>query len=225
VQRPADGAAKLIQIELLRGGSEVAFGIEIGVARKLEERAVNVVGAGFCGDEHRRSGARAVFRRVGVGENLELLNVVDRRENADATRSQFVVVDAIEKPVGAVGTRAAYREREGTTRGHLAVTAGSEKAVGVGLGRRAGGEGRELNEIASIQRQLRYLLRGDDLTERRIGCLDNYGVACYCNGSDYRGRCERKIEFACFVDLQMEIFGCSALKARRVDVHGVGADR
>src|SRR5580658_2240464 len=114
---PADGTAKLVQIELFRGGGEVALGIEVGIARKLVERAVKVVGSGFGGHQHGWSGAGAVFSRVSVGENLELLNVVDRGEDADAARGQLVVVDAIQKPIRAVGTGAAHREREGTARG------------------------------------------------------------------------------------------------------------
>ena len=80
---------------------------------------------------------------------------------ADTASRQFAIVDSIQQPVCAVGTGAADRSREGTACGHLAVAAGSEKAVGVGLCRCAGGEGGELNEITPIQGELRYLLRGD----------------------------------------------------------------
>ena len=36
---------------------------------------------------------------------------------------------------------------------------------------------------------------------------------------------ERKVEFARFIHLQMQIFGFGALKARRIDVHCVDPDR
>ena len=42
---PTDGAAKLVQIELRSCGVKVAFGVEVSVANKLEERSVEVVGA------------------------------------------------------------------------------------------------------------------------------------------------------------------------------------
>jgi hypothetical protein len=61
-----------------------------------------------------------------------------------------------------------------------------------------------LNEIAAIQRQLRHLLRGDDLAERWIGCLDSNGITGNGNRSDYRGGNQRKIEFAGFVDLEIK---------------------
>ena len=41
----ADGAAKLVQVELFAGGGEVALGIEIGIAQKFVERPVKVVGS------------------------------------------------------------------------------------------------------------------------------------------------------------------------------------
>ena len=36
----AERSAKLVEVELLSGGCEVAAGIELGVAEKLEERSV-----------------------------------------------------------------------------------------------------------------------------------------------------------------------------------------
>jgi hypothetical protein len=162
----ANGAAKLVQVEFFRGGGKVALGIEIGIAHKFVERPVNVVGPGFCGDQHGGSGAGTVFGGVSVGKNLEFLNVIDRGENADTPCGQFVIVDAIEQPVCAVGTGATDRQREGTACGHLTARGGGEKAVGVRFRRSAGGERGELNEIATIQGELRHLLRGDDLAER-----------------------------------------------------------
>ena len=91
-----------------------------GVAQELEQRPVKVVGAAFGGHQHRGSGAGAVLRGVVIGQNFELLNVVDGGEGADTAGGQFVVVDAIEKPVGAVGAGAADGEGEGTAGGDFA---------------------------------------------------------------------------------------------------------
>ena len=182
--RAAHRAAKLVQVELLRGVGKVALGIEIGIAHKLEERAVKIVGPGFGCDQHGGTGARSVFGGVGVGQHLELLNVIDRGKDADSARSQFVVVDAVQQPVRAVGPRAADRQRERTARGHLAVAAGGEKAIGVGLRRCARRERGELHEVAAIQGQLRHLLRGDDLAERWIGSFNRDRVAGDGHGGD-----------------------------------------
>ena len=83
-----------------------------------------------------------------------------------------------------------------------------------------------MNEIAAIQGQLRHLLRGDDLAERWIGCLNRHDVITRnCHGGDYGGGYERKVEFASFIDLKFQIFGFSALKSRGIDVYGVDPDR
>src|SRR5580658_8122985 len=171
----ANGTAKLVQIELFRRGGEEALGIERSVAQKLEQRSVKVVGPGFCGDQHGRSGAGPVLGGVVVSQNLEFLNVIDRGKSSDAAGSQFVVVHTIQDPVGAVGTRAANGEREGAARGDLAAGSRSEKAIGVRLRRCSGSESGELNEIAAIQRELGDLLRVDDLAEGRIGGFYRYG--------------------------------------------------
>src|SRR5580700_7663078 len=105
--RTSDGTAKLVQIELFWRGGEEALGIERGVAEELEQRAVEVIRAGFSCDQDGGPCARAVLGGVVVGQNLEFLNVVNRRKSPDTARRQFVVVHAIQNPIGAVGARAA----------------------------------------------------------------------------------------------------------------------
>src|SRR5271155_4455398 len=98
-------SAKLVQVELFFGRSEKALGIEIGVAEVLIERSVQLVGARFCGNQHGRTRARTVFRRVVIGQNLEFLDGVDGRQNCNSARAELVVVDVIEQPVGALHAR------------------------------------------------------------------------------------------------------------------------
>ena len=105
----ANGAAKIVQVELLPRGGEVAVGIERGVAQKFVEGPVKVVGPGFCGDQHGGSGPGTVFGRIGVGQDLEFLNAIDGGENGDTARSEFVIVDAIQQPVCGVGAGATDR--------------------------------------------------------------------------------------------------------------------
>src|SRR5580658_1060470 len=105
--RAADGTAELVQIELFWRGGEEALGIERGIAEELEQGAVEIVGAGFRGDQYCGSSAGAVFGGVIVGQNFEFLNVVNRGKSPDTARRQFVVVYAIQNPIGAVGARAA----------------------------------------------------------------------------------------------------------------------
>src|SRR5580658_1235660 len=90
--RTADGSAKLVEIELFWRGGEEALGIERGVAEELEQRPVEVVGAGFSCDQYRGSSAGAVLGGVVVRQDLEFLNVVNRRKSPDTAGRQFIVV-------------------------------------------------------------------------------------------------------------------------------------
>src|SRR5580698_1419151 len=90
--RAADGTAELVQIELFWRGGEEALGIERGVAEELEQRPVEVVGAGLSCDQYCGSSARAVLGGVVVGQNFEFLNIVNRRKSPDTAGRQFVVV-------------------------------------------------------------------------------------------------------------------------------------
>ena len=111
----------------------------------------NAVGSGFCGHKHRRTRARAIFRRVVVGENLEFLDGVDGRQDSDSAAGELVVVIAVEQPVGALRSRSTYGERVGSAGGDFAAGAAVEEAVGIGFLGGARGESCQLNEIASVQ--------------------------------------------------------------------------
>src|SRR5580692_7295689 len=177
---------------------------------------MEVVGAGFRGDQHGGSGACAVLGGVVVGQNFEFLNVIDRGKSADTSGCQFVVVYAIQDPVGAVRARAADREREGAARGHFTAGGGREKAIGVRLRRCAGGESGELDEVAAVQRKLRDLFRVDDLAEGGIGGFYRYGGSGHFYRRGNRGRCERKVQFARFFDLQAQILVLDGLKTLKL---------
>src|SRR5260221_4824603 len=99
---------------------------------------MELIPAGLGGDKNGGAGAESEFSGVVVGQNLELLNRIDGRENANATGSQFVVVISVEDPVGGVGARAANRERERPAGGDFTARAAVDEAVGIGLLRGAG---------------------------------------------------------------------------------------
>ncbi len=100
----ADGAAELVQVELGGCLRKVVPGIQVGIAHKFEERPVKGIGPGLCADQHGRTRSCTVLGGVGVGQNLELLNVVDRGEDADTARGEFVIIDAIQQPISTVRT-------------------------------------------------------------------------------------------------------------------------
>ncbi len=100
VDRATQRSAKLVQIELLRRLSEVLIGIELGVAEELKQRSVPLVRSGLGRHQNSGPGALTVFSRVFIGEDLEFLDVVDRREDRDTAFIQLVVIVAVEQPVG-----------------------------------------------------------------------------------------------------------------------------
>jgi len=79
--------AKLIQIELFRGGCVKALGVQIGVSQELEKRAVENRWFPTCWSLE-QSVPRVCHtpRRVVIGKDLELLNGVDRRQKSRSRR-------------------------------------------------------------------------------------------------------------------------------------------
>ena len=209
---------------LLRGG-EVALGVESGVAHKFEEGSVKVVGPGFCGDQHGWSGSGAVFGGVGVGQDLELLNVIDGGKNGDAAGGQLVVVDAIQQPVVLLG-REPPTDSEKEPRAATSLLAAEVKKL-LGLVSAVA----PAVSVASCTKSRPFKGSCDTCCEVMTWPSDGLVVSTATASPetatvvDYGGGHERKIEFAGFIDLEMQIFGFGALKARRIDVHGVGSDR
>ena len=142
--------------------------------RNSKSAPVELVASRFRGDQNRRAAARSPFRRVVVGEDLELLDRVDRRQNRDGAGRQFVVVVAIQQPIGAIGARAAHRQRIRAARGRFAARAAIEKAVRIGFLRGARRQRGKLNEVAAVQRQIGHLLGRDHLTESGVRRLNRY---------------------------------------------------
>ena len=103
LQRAAQRASELIQIEFLRRGSEEAACVQVCIAEELEQRPVEVIGPRLSRHQNGRTGACPIFRGVVKGQDLEFLDGIDGRENGDAARGQFVVVVAVEQPICAVG--------------------------------------------------------------------------------------------------------------------------
>src|SRR5271165_5759183 len=185
---------------------------------------METVGAVLGGDKDGGSRAAAVLRGVIVGEDFKFLDVVDGGKGADTAGGQFVVVHAVEEPIGAIRAGAADGQGERTTGGDLAGRgAGIEKTAGIGLGSGAGGEGGELHEVSSVQRQLGDFLRSDNLAEGGIGGFNGDGGGGDFHGGGLRGGRQGEIELAGFVDLQAQVFGDSRLKTGEVDLDSIDA--
>src|SRR5258708_18399507 len=102
---------------------------------------------------------------------MEFLDAIEARGNADTAGSKFVVVIAVEQPVGAVGAGAANRERVRAACGNFAAWAAIDKAARIGFLRGAWRERGKLHEIAAVQGGLRDLLSGDPAAEGAVGGL------------------------------------------------------
>jgi len=105
-----------------------------GIPEKTRKASREIVGCPFLVLED--GGARAAARigRSSCRSDLEFPNVVDGRKSADTTGGQFVVVDAVEKPIGAVRRDPRRRARRNRGRRPHWRRSGIEETVGIGLG-------------------------------------------------------------------------------------------
>src|SRR5258708_40135094 len=127
---------------------------------------------------------------------MEFLDAIEARGNADTAGSKFVVVIAVEQPVGAVGAGTANRERVRAACGNFAAWAAIEKAARIGFLRGAWRERGKLHEIAAVQGELRDFLRGDHLAESGVGGLHGNSVRDNFDCGGNRGGIVSKIQFA-----------------------------
>src|SRR5208282_2158133 len=200
LKRSTQCPAKLIQIELLFRQCKSALRIEIGIAEELEQRSMQFVRSRLRGYQNRRTCACTVLGRVVIGQNLEFLDSVNRRQDRDAARGQFIIVDTIEQPIRFLCPRTANREGIRSARRDFAARASVEEAVWVGFLSCAGSQRRKLNEVASVQGKVRYLLGGDDLSEGGVRGLDGYFGGADFNRRGNRRWVEREIDFALFIN-------------------------
>src|SRR5579871_3617667 len=107
LNRSAQCCAKLVEVELLTSRGEVATRVQLRVAEEFEYRSVQLVSSRLALDQNGRTRAGSELGRVVVRENLEFLNRIDRRQNADTAGGEFVVVHAVEEPVRALRARSA----------------------------------------------------------------------------------------------------------------------
>ena len=84
--------------------------IQFRISEEFKQRTMKLVRTRLRGYQDGWTRARPPLCRVVVGQNLELLDGVNRRQDRDAACSQLVVVIAIEQPVRALGSRAPNRE-------------------------------------------------------------------------------------------------------------------
>src|SRR4029077_16103789 len=113
----------------------------------------------------------------------------------------------------------------GATGRHFAARAVVEEAERVGFLRYARRQGGQLNEVASVQREVRYLLGRDHLAKGGGRGFDgDFGGADF-NHRRNRRRVEREIDLALFVDLQADVLLLSGLETLGLHSDGVSRHR
>ena len=125
--------------------------IEVGVTEELEDAPMELIASRFRGHQNRGTAARSPFRRVIVGEHLKFLDRVNRRQDRDSARRQFVVIVAVQQPIRTIRARSAHRQRIGTAGGRFAAGAAVKEAVRIGFLRYARRKRGKLHEVAAVQ--------------------------------------------------------------------------
>ena len=165
--RASDRRSELVLPELgflcLGAVGEESRRVEVVVSHELEDRSVNLVGAGLRHDVHVGPGGGAEFGGRDVGLDPELLNCVDRGLHAESLEERLVVVDSIQRVVVSFAPQSADRDR---------------CPVGLESGHRAGARDSsrdqhgQLGEATSVERQLDDLLVVDGRRHRRTVGLE-----------------------------------------------------
>src|SRR5258708_3712305 len=135
----------------------------------------------FCGYKNGWACASAELRRIVVGENLEFLDGIDGGQNGDTAAGKFIVVDAVQKPICALGARTADGKGVGSTGRDFAAWSAIEETTRVRLLRRTGREGGELDEITAVQRQIGNLFGRNDLAQTWIRGFNRDFAGAYLN--------------------------------------------
>src|SRR5438067_1722276 len=79
-----ESSTELVEVELLLrliDTKGIAVRVQLGIAEEFEQRSVKLIATGFGSDQHGRTCTRAEFRRIGVSENFEFLDRINRRQN------------------------------------------------------------------------------------------------------------------------------------------------
>ena len=152
--------------------------VQAVVAEELVGRAVQVVGAGLGGDGDGGPGGAPVLRGVGAGDDLELLDRVDRRAGDLARQLLHVLRDAVvvhpvEQEVVLQRAGAVHVDAPGAAEG------GAAPLLGVAVALHAGHERQQVVPVADRERKPRDRGLLDDRAERRLLGVDHAAAALH----------------------------------------------
>ncbi len=159
----------VIRLRLVVHLQEVLGRIERLAAQELVDRAVQIVRAGLQRHVDDAAGGAAVLRVVAVGDDLELLDRVDRRHVGDVVAALNRVVRRAVEQVLVVAVRAAV-DRPVGDRAVVERPLIDRRSV-VGDARR---QVRQHERIARVERQLRHAHVVDDHAAIGLGRFDRF---------------------------------------------------
>ena len=117
--RTTDSATVLIALDLIvgGGGSEIVLGIEVRIANKLEDIAVEIVGTGLGDDVDDATGILTVLGAVVAGLDAEFLESIGKRKRLIDVGVFIDVIAAIELVTDGVLPGAVRRVGHGPRKG------------------------------------------------------------------------------------------------------------
>ncbi len=229
--RSAEVSAELVAVEARLGEAEgaglgfvIAEGIEIGVAQKLVERGVELVGAAAGGNVDGRAGGAAILRAFVVGNHLELGDGV--RRGLD----DLVVEALIALAVGIVVHAVQQIVVEHAALAVDVVCAGADQAGdgggGGGSGRlaRTGDQSQQIGVIAAHQREGFGLVPGNRLPAFTGFSFDLQGNVADLNGGGAGlAHGQGEVDVLTSAHRDRDIFGDGRGKIRRSSLYGIHA--
>ena len=137
LDRPSEGTPVVVPVERrdLRRAEE-APRVQTAVSVELEDGSVDLIRAGFGGDDYLAPGLPAVFRGIQTRKDTELLDAVHGGPDAGLSGRAVVVVDAVQHEV----------VRHLRAPGDIKSSAGAERGIRRG--------------IADVRNQLRQVVKG-----------------------------------------------------------------
>ena len=187
--RPADRAAELIALECVAARSKCVARVEHSISNEFKQVAVNFVRSGLGHKADRARRLHAFIGRASAGFNLELLQRIRKRHGQVAVVLRILMMSAVQGVSDSGVQSACHRKRRGGKR---------VSAVAVVDGRRHGAtrESDQVDDISSIQRQIKNSGVFHNLTDTYASCLDLRRVRLdfdlFADLADFQRRIDRR---------------------------------
>jgi hypothetical protein len=218
-QRGAEVVPLQLILRLLRLFQKVIRRVELVAAARVEHVAAELVGTAARDDVDLRAAGLAELRPVAVAQDLELFDRFERGIDEDrAVRPDVVVVRAVDRP----HVRGDVAPADGKVRSAEQPLVLDVEEIGRAD---AGHQRRELQEVASVERQLADLIARDQTGDVAANRLHVHGIGRDRHGlGNVAGR-ELEIDRAILGDVERDIGAHRGLEAGKRQVDAVRADR